>query len=187
MRSGSEFNRQRNEYVDYLILEARRSLDVGAVVRKHTNVQNLTPLLLPVKNFHSRHLTELLESLFWNLHSTDAPDDLINKATANFLSAHPRVRPPDADRHCLSDKVHYFKSPGKDRHGFFRNTTAESHGTECLLNARSRLGGTFPYKFHYDCVPVKGSVAGAYPNCHDPDVGSPRSTHINISPNDYIA
>ena len=85
INASNEFNRARNEYVEYLIDEARRSLDVSAIVKKHTNVQNLTPILLPVRNFRSKHLTTMLANLFWGLHAAPAPDDLIEPARESEL------------------------------------------------------------------------------------------------------
>ena len=143
---------------------------------------------LPVRNFRSDHLKTMLNNLFWSLSRDASPDDLIKAETDRFIKAHPRTYPSDTDRrHCLSDKILYFKSPGRDRHGFFRHAANKGHGADCLLNARSRLGGTFNYQFHYDCEPVKGRLASSYPNCHDSLCSLPRASHVNISPNDYVS
>jgi len=184
--SNNAFNRAMNDYVEHLLEESRRALEVSAVVRKHTNIQNLTPLLLPVRNFASAYLMTLLENLFWKLGSDPSPDDLIKQETKQFVARVPLVYPPDADRHCFSDAVLFFKSPGKHRHGFYRHSPTNQHELQCLLNARSRLGGTFDYKFHYDCTPLKGGVAATYPNCHDHPSWPSKHTHVNIAPNDYI-
>jgi hypothetical protein len=156
-----------------------------AVVRKYTSVHNLTPLLLPTKNFESDRLAELLGNLFWGLAANGAPDALIAQETERFLVAHPWTRMPGDDRRCLLDGVHYFRSPGHERHGFFRFSAAAGHINACLLNARSRLGGTYGYTFHYDCNAVNGGLRGDYPNCHWARV-PPKKHHVNIAPNDFI-
>lgn len=185
---GQLFNTERNEYISYIEDECRRAITVSAVVRKHTNVQNLTPLLLPVLNFNSAHLTGMLMNIFWSLSSAPSPDEIIKRETARFFGSHPRVpEPSGSGRHCFSNSVLVFKSPGRDRHGFFRNGGANKHNNICLLNARSRLGGTFDYRFHYDCEAVRGRLASEYSNCHSDTTKLSRSTHVNISPNDYIS
>jgi hypothetical protein len=79
----------------------------------------------------------------------------------------------------------YFKSPGSDRHGFFRHPPDPAHHPECLLKARSRLGSPFRHTFHYDCTGVHGRLAATYPNCHGDPV-CPKPTHVNIAPSDYV-
>ena len=127
----------------------------------------------------------MLDTLFWNLSRNTQPDNLISQETERFFAAHPWTNKPGDDQHCLSDGVHYFKSPGQARHGFFRYSEEAKHNHGCLLNARSRLGGTYEYTFHYDCNAVTGGLWAEYPNCHDVLV-PPKSRHANIAPNDYV-
>lgn len=174
-----------NEYVDTLVSEVATLRDRAALVRERTNVHNITPLLLPTRNFDSRALAALLNTLYREIGVHPDPRLLLEQELARFHAAHPRVTPPDSQMSCFSDGTLFFKSPGKHRHGFYQHTNKNGHVSECLLNARSRLGGTYDYKFHYDCTQVKGCLASSYPNCHGGS-GQPKPTHVNIAPNDYV-
>ncbi|UCI08682.1 hypothetical protein [Mesorhizobium sp. B1-1-8] len=178
-------NEHLNEFAKRVISSAKLLRDRSKIVSDFTTVANLTPLLLPTRNFRSEALQNLLWPLYRDLAIADQPNQTIKSALQTFFAACPKTHAPGQERHCFSDGHHYFQSPGKARHGFFRNTNSDSHNGACLLNARSRLGGTYDYKFHYDCIPVKGGLKRKYPNCH----GAPREpkpTHVNIAPNDYI-
>ena len=107
----------------------------------------------------------------------------MRKAANNFERQHPKVKPPNRDHSCYSDKRLYFCSPGGDRHGYFRHD-AKGHDATCLLAARSRFGGSFAHDLHYDCQPVDG-LAAEYSNCHGVSTPS-KPTYVNICPNDYI-
>jgi hypothetical protein len=183
--SKNELNRQLSEYINYLQKEARRAIDLSLLIKRFTNVHNLTPLILPRRNFDSVRVDEMLEALFWNIGESSNPEELISTAIDQFVGAHPRTKATDDDRHCFSDGRLYFKSPGRSRHGFFRYVAENRHSPLCLLNARSRIGGIYDYKFHYDCTPVAGRLASSYPNCHNVQV-TPKPTYVNIAPNDFI-
>ncbi|RWR04020.1 hypothetical protein [Paenirhodobacter populi] len=178
-------NREVNSYIDNLVKESRRIRNVAKTVTRFTGVANLTPLLLPPVNFRGNELMTLLRSLYDNLHSCKNVDNLILEEIKKFKAISPLVRPPESNQSCYSDGRLFFKSPGKDRHGFFRNSAADLHAKKCLLNARSRIGGSYPHSFHYDCMPVRGALDKSYPNCHG-DNGKPKERHVNISPSDYI-
>jgi hypothetical protein len=184
--SANSFNQQINAYLEYIVVECRRAIDLSGKVRAKMQVQNLTPLLLPVVNFKSDALVALLGSLFWNLAQSATPEALIEEETRKFISQHPRVRPPDEERHCYSDELHFFRSPGRHRHGFLRHSQSSTHSPACLLNARSRIGGSFDYTFHFDCMPVRGNTHQHYPNCHGIHCAPGHHQNVNIAPNDYV-
>ncbi|WP_315751878.1 MULTISPECIES: hypothetical protein [unclassified Bradyrhizobium] len=175
----NEFAKQVTEAA----IELRR---IARTVSEFTNVQNLTPLLLPLRNFASVKLRSILDDLYGNLPRVADRKPYIESVVKSFIADHPRVRPPGQDRHCFSDGRLFFKSPGRDRHGHFRNAAADNHAMICLLNARSRIGGHYPADFHYDCVPVRNGLASDYPNCHAMRTAPGRATHVNISPNDFV-
>jgi hypothetical protein len=174
----------QRRYVEYISAEAQELRQRAYLVKEQLDVYNLTPLLLPSENFRSPHLHNLLEGIFWSAGlSSDLPV-LLKNATSEFKRHHPRVYPPEDNRSCFSDGSLFFRSPGKHRHGFFRHLAVQGHVEACLINARSRLGSSYDYRFHYDCVAAH-RLANAYPNCHS--VGMPpKPTHVNIAPNDYI-
>ena len=159
---------------------------LSAIVSDFTSVANLTPLLLPLKNFRSNHLRQMIEALYFGLADSDAPKEMISSAVKRFFGAHPRTHRDNEDRHCFSDGYLYFRSPGKDRHGFFRNGADSAHSLACLLNARSRIGGRFPSTFHFDCVAVRGSLASQYLNCHSDHTRPADPINVNIAPNDFV-
>ena len=184
-RNKREVNERLNAYAEYVAKEVLELRNRARRVRAHTNVHNLTPLLLPLRNFASKELDGMLRRLFDGLGTDQDPNGLLREEVDRFIVAHPRTTPPDADRHCLCNGTLYFKSPGKHRHGFYRHSKDKGHEPTCLLNARSRLGGSYDYKFHYDCTPVRGKLAAHYPNCHGAPC-EPKPTHVNIAPNDCI-
>jgi hypothetical protein len=184
--SPSQFQNKLNAYVEYLVAQSRKAIELAVIVRKNTKVHNLTPLLLPLRNFRSGALSQLLGTLFWKLGQTQTPEELIKDEIQKFVSCHPRVYPPGDTKSCYSDGVHFFKSPGRHRHGFYRHTQGNVHEPQCLLNARSRIGGTFDYTFHFDCEPSRGKLAESYPNCHSLPCSPSVQTHVNVAPNDFI-
>lgn len=173
-----------SRYVNYLAQEANELRSRASLFSGFTQVQNITPLLLPVRNFHSPHHQVLLTTLWQGLGTTTDVKQTTTDAVARFVAQHPRVLPPNSRQTCFTDGSLYFKSPGRNRHGHFRHSSVEVHSAACLLNARSRLGGSYPHDFHYDGEPHR-KLATSYPNCHG-EGKSPKSTHVNIAPNDYI-
>ncbi|WP_156526652.1 hypothetical protein [Bradyrhizobium sp.] len=169
--------------VDDSAIELRR---LSSIVSEYTAVANLTPLLLPLGNFRSSHLRAILEQLYSELANSDDPKALITASVKKFFDVHPRTHYGSEPRHCFSDGYLFFRSPGKNRHGFFRHAPESTHAWACLLNARSRIGGRYAAKFHYDCVPVSGALAGQYENCHRIETTPNSREYVNIAPNDYI-
>jgi len=183
-------NSRLNDYQRYLEEELSEIKDRVLVVKSFTNIHNLTPLLLPCANFFGPEFKDMLRRLYDRLGVHHDPVTLVNDEIAAFLARYPRVYPQPTGHHrqghhCLSDGKLYFKSPGKDRHGFFRPGQDRGHVPTCLLNARSRLGGSYAHNFHFDCEPTSGSLDKTYPNCHGAPV-PPKKQHVNIAPNDYI-
>ena len=181
-----QLNSVLNQFAEELAEAAIEIRGLSRIISEFTNVANLTPLLLPLRNFRSDGLKSTLKQLYEGLAEADDAKTFIVSTIKSFLAFHPRVRAPEDDRHCFSDGYLYFRSPGKHRHGFFRNVATANHNVACLLNARSRIGGHFPASFHYDCIARNGPLAGEYPNCHDVGCAPGQDTHVNIAPNDFI-
>lgn len=184
-RNANERNKLLNDFADELVKRATHLRAVARVVSEQTSVANLTPLLLPLRNFGSRHLEDMFREIFERVACEPDPKTFLKARVEEFLRKHPRTFAEGAKRNCLSDGVLYFQSPGKALHGFTRHTSREGHDEECLLNARSRLGGDYRHSFHYDCLPVRGKLRAHYDNCHGSPT-APKKTHVNIAPNDYI-
>lgn len=152
-----------------------------------TSVANLSPLLLPVGNFRAKEFVEILKGVFDNAWRCDDIPKLIKDSYRRFYSKYPLTFADENRRamHCFSDGYLYFKSPGKNRHGFLKNHMADAHAPTCILNARSRLGGVYSHTLHYDCQACTGSLHSTYDNCHGEKM-PPKEKHVNIAPNDYI-
>lgn len=163
---------------------AQRLRKIYPQVSDKTQVANLSPLLLPVRNFRADPLEEMRSALYSGLSTHKSPGELIEEKVKTFKTSHPPVKPPDGKQHCYTDGYLFFKSPGRDRHGFFRNSGEGGHADDCIMRARSRLGGSIPYTLHYDCTPVR-KLAKAYLNCHGHSK-PPNDRHVNIGPSDFI-
>lgn len=178
-------NELLNGFEKAVVEGSRKLREVSRVIAHHTDKANLNPLLLPLRNFHGRELEALLRTVFENAPYDADVGKLIDRCLKDFNSKHPWVTPDTEAQRAMSDGTLYFKSPGKNRHGFLRNSDAGSHSRECLLNARSRLGARYSFNLHYDCTPVKGKLKPSYDNCHG-HASPPKERHVNIAPNDYI-
>jgi hypothetical protein len=185
LSSTRALNEQLNLIATRVIEGAQRLRELSRLISDFTGVANLTPLLLPVTNFRVPAFLEMLQGLYQNVGQSKDPKALIEEAVKRFIAKSPRVYPPGESRHCLSDGRLFFRSPGRDRHGYFRLKAAEAHNPMCLLNARSRIGGSYDYRFHYDCIPTTGRLLASYDNCHGAAT-LPKERHVNIAPNDFI-
>lgn len=170
-------------YQNYLADEAKELRERAKRISEFTHIRNLSPFLLPNKNFDSRYHRILLSVLYANLGTVADVGKFMQKAAKNFERHHPKVKPAGSKYSCYSDKKLYFCSPGGNRHGYFRHN-AQGHSPACVLAARSRFGGSYAHDLHYDCQPVS-ALATSYPNCHCAPT-TPKSTHANICPNDYV-
>jgi hypothetical protein len=184
--NGPQIRSLLNEFAQHVTDAAIELRGMARIVSEFTNIQNLTPLLLPLRNFQSPTLRSILAELYEKLPQATDRKTFVDSLVKKFITFHPRVFPPGQNRHCFSDGRLFFKSPGRDRHGRFRNATADRHEMTCLLNARSRIGGHYPFDFHFDCEPVKGGLANYYSNCHAAKTAPCKNTHVNIAPNDFI-
>ena len=175
----------KGKVIERLIVEGAQKLrQVYPQVSDRTRVSNLSPLLLPLRNFRSDALALMLRELYDELGRHEAPGNLLKEKVDRFKAIHPPTKPPDGSQNCYTDGHLFFKSPGRHRHGFFRNSGKNVHSDDCILRARSRLGGSIPYTMHYDCTPQR-KLAKAYPNCHC-EATPPKDTHVNIGPSDFI-
>lgn len=183
--NNNERNRLLNEYVVYIRKQLSILKSISNAVKERTDIRNLTPLLLPLRNFKSDYFIKMISNLFDQLGSHPDPRQMLDTEINQFFKRHPRVHPDDSAQHCFSDGTMYFKTPGRHRHGYYRHNNDDGHAVYCLINARSRLGGPYEHAFHYDCSPAKGKLADHFPNCHG-EPGPAKEKHVNIAPNDYV-
>lgn len=183
IRRSEEFGKLR-AYREYLVKEAKELRDRATRISEFTNIANVTPFLLPYRNFASRHHREIVDQLFLTLGTVDDIRQTMEAAKNDFHQHHARQKPPQGQQGCYSDGRLYFRSPGKARHGYFRHTLGQGHDPACLLAARCRYGGTYAHDLHYDCEPVD-KLEPSYPNCHGAQT-PPGWSHVNICPNDFV-
>ena len=183
-RSVAKRNQIRNHFVEALKREALAARRQADIVKGVVSRANMNPLLLPVRNFGRNELNDVLRSVYDQVGLAHDAAALLTSATREFEAAVPYVKPPDGQRRCFSDGTLLFKSPGNDRHGYYRNARDADHQLTCLLNARSRLGGGFAHAFHFDCVAVR-RLNAEYHDCHG-QTRAPKATHVNIAPSDAI-
>jgi hypothetical protein len=183
-RSRNARNRIQNAFLAQFqktVVDLRQRAEV---VKGVVSKANMSAFVLPVRNFRRKELGELLEDTFEKAGAVADLATLLRTNEQNFVKRVPMTTPPDSDRRCYSDGRHFFKSPGRDRHGYYKNAGDGDHQLTCLLNARSRLGGSLTHDFHFDCQPVR-TLDADYPDCHD-ERREPKKAHVNIAPSDGI-
>jgi hypothetical protein len=172
-------------YVDNMKTVVERLRGRAHVVRDVFSGQNFTPLLLPLRNFHSDVLAAQIEELFYGLGTIEDPRDRLERSKQAILAQHPLHRLASHTPFFQDNRQLRFKSPGKNRHGMAR-LIGEGHDHRCLIGARVRLGGPFDPLFHYDCEYERRNVDKTYANCHGASAEPAVKTHVNIAPSDAI-
>ena len=124
----ADHKRALNDFADQVFKAVNRLKDAVAAVRSVFSGNNLTPLLLPTRNFQSKRLIVVLQDLFTQLASSRNLPEFLNDAKNRILEEHPWVTPPDSRHRCLSDGILHFKSPGSARHGKARFIAMETIG-----------------------------------------------------------
>ncbi len=161
---------------------------LAAIHKEVTSRDNRTPLLLPIKNFDSSSLVELLNNSMADVLSRANPFEAIRWLTRNFESqCPPRAIDQNPKKYFVDDRKFVFKSPGSDRHGLAWAMGQSGHGDNCFVRSRYRLGAQYDPRFHYDCFPLRGRLPHNLINCHGEPVSKSASCkHVNIAPNDHI-
>jgi hypothetical protein len=178
-------NRQYLQFTGFIrqeLVHVRRL--VQALKKEFRERDSRTPLLLPVRNFKSHVLNELLievQKLRPGNPDYDVP-------LRELIEAKGLVSIKDGPKNSFFENRNsirfYGPSKAGARHGL--PSYSEPHTSACLVNAYFRLGTRYDVNFHYDCQYKDARLSGEFPNCHgEPESHSSR-THLNISPNDFI-
>jgi hypothetical protein len=187
-----ELNELKNELFDLLLkatICAKIVLDV--IYKEITECRNSTPLLLPIKNFHSKSLKLRLKELQTKLtnHALDkeAITQIMKEIIKLIKKDHP-LKNVENKQPCFSDdRGIEFHSPGSALHGIPHPKEGDNHLITCLLGGYRRFGAPFYVAFHYDCKKgEKGNLKGNFHSCHENPKIVEGNPHINISPNDYV-
>jgi hypothetical protein len=189
--NNNELNKSKNELVCLLSDATKRGrIALNAIGREVTEKRNRTPLLLPIKNFHSKKLQYLLTMLQERLAGLQdltekAAMEIVREIVKSFESKHPLIK-IDAKQPCFLDTRNVeFHPPGTALHGLPRPT--EDHPITCFLGGYRRLGAPFHAAFHYDCMRgERKKLRDSFHSCHAEPSTIEGSPHLNIAPNDFV-
>jgi hypothetical protein len=179
-------NESKNNLIKILeerVSDTKESLNL--IKKEITQKANKTPLLLPLKNFDSTVLVNLVKDLYDTIVDIEDKNSAIKTTVENIIKSHPPQRIGSRPHLCMVDdrKVEYH-SPGKSLHGVSRPNAG--HPKECLLSGNIRLGAKFAPGFHYDCLKGNANLNGLFWGCHTAQSQRSGSPHLNIAPNDHI-
>jgi hypothetical protein len=177
-----------NELVILLRKAAKQVRDsLGPLKKELTERSNKTPLLLPLRNFRSKHLQSTLWQLHSELPSSSDKRAAIEAAVREFEREHPSQQDnPKNPSFFVDDTGIWFRAPGRDRHAFARSDDSEQHAENCVLAGRRRLGAPYDPAFHYDCTRKGKKLKGLFVGCHEGAKEMEGHPHLNIAPNDFV-
>lgn len=159
-----------------------------AIRKEVVERSNKTPLLLPIRNFKSRYLTNKLQQLQNNLSSCEEHTEKIREYIHEIEQVHPiHCDDRNKSRFFIDEREVWFRAPGRDRHAFSR--PKKGHLDTCILSGYRRLGVAYDPAFHYDCTNKfgKGKLKGEFFTCHgDLAKSMEGNPHLNIAPNDFV-
>lgn len=182
---------RRRQYFQFISFLQRELVHVrklfGALQREVKERDSRTPLLLPVRNFSSSALNELIvevQKLRPREQDYDVP--LRTLVGSKGLLSVRQVEKGRTRTYFENRNAIRFYGPSKagPRHGL--PSYKAPHNLGCLVNAFFRLGVRYDAAFHYDCRYANRHIGGRFPNCHSEEQACSLSAHLNISPNDFI-
>ncbi len=166
-----------------------------AVTAMNTEVRarlNRSPLLLPIRNFESELLQEVVLELAVTLPRAKDPNTTIAAACCRIEQEFPFGKIGGSSRRCfMNGKEVQFRPPNGALHGVAASSDPP-HNRDCYLNGLLRLGGSYDPGFHYDCIRDRSEgrrripLVGKFYDCHGsfrPQTGDP---HLNIGSNDFV-
>ena len=149
-----------------------------------TSRANSTPILLPIRNFESGRLADMLRRLEVEILDSRDKNVLVARHRKEFGKHHPPKKPVMGKRKFYSDRRSIeFHPPGSARHGVPHRDSR--HPNTCRLSAYARLGAPYDIAFHYDCTKGK-KLHGEFSNCHEEIKYYEGGPHLNIAPNDFV-
>jgi hypothetical protein len=163
----------------------RRS--IAALSKEFRERDSKTPLLLPLRNFGSERLVELVCAVQDQAAESEDFYPSIRAKIDKFQSTSLRTVVEGKKTYFQNDRAIRFTGPKKAgaRHG--KPTGLPPHHLECLLNGVFRAGAPYDVGFHYDCTHELGQIGGSFFNCHDHGhVYVAKRDYLNIAPNDAL-
>jgi hypothetical protein len=182
---------QVREYIRVLVRqlmsELRHARKLLQVIKKEVQERDTrTPVLLPVRNFASAELIDLLVAI---QQLRPVEPDYGAAFRALIVEAENRgLRSVSVGRSSYFENSREirFSGPSKAgaRHG--RPSFVPPHIPACLVSGYVRLGARYDERFHYDCEHRRGGITGDFEDCHGAEVRVPPCSHVNIAPNDHV-
>lgn len=188
MHSTQAQRTSKNELIALLrakIIETCAS--ISAIKKEFDERLRKTPLLLPIKNFHSNELRPLISALYDQIpFPSENPQQSLSISIQGIERSIPRTAIDKKSFYVDERGVHFFAPGTNDMHGVARPST--DHPELCLLAGRRRFGAPYNPSFHFDCThPPKSKLKGAFFMCHGNMPSELTGTpHLNISPNDHV-
>lgn len=145
---------------------------------------NYQALTLPIRNFNSIILTNLLETLS---RKTMAKDflNLFNESLSKLKrSRHPKRRSKSREQFYVDDNESYFQY-GLEKHGNYE--TGFPHLRSCQIKGLYRFGFKMEQGRHFNMTSSAGFLSNkTLFNCHGETVSIKKADHINIFSNDFV-
>lgn len=186
--TGNERRYEVNRLVNMLVPICTNLRTRTKIIHDHlTSRARRTPLLLPPQNFGSQNLDDALRTLQAQAVHKNPLEPFINRIIDQIERTVERQR-SGGRSHYVNEAGLVFTAPSRTEfHAHARRPEfGDEHQHTCFLRGRSRLGGSYNPRFHYDCHSVHGQLGAEYISCHGQSFRPPRSTHVNIAPNDNV-
>src|SRR6266508_502977 len=182
--SGMTVRRSKNVLIQALRLasdEAKKA--IPPLKKEITERDNRTPLLLPIKNFHSKQLAAEISALQEVLFDAEDKPQAVILTVRELERCHPMQTPDRGHRRFfIDDRKVQFRPPGTNRHAFAR--AEGGHPETCLLSGRRRLGAPFDHAFHYDCQKGTGNIRELFYGCNEGRSMREGNPNLNMEPTD---
>jgi hypothetical protein len=189
---GRGFYQGRNE-LTVRIREATGRLrqKVGLIRHEINSHRSTTPFLLPVVNFSSDTLKELLMEAATLIPMSLDVAGALEQIKTRFDRRHGRVVVGERSYYADQRGMVFKAPPDRLLHGQnLRGNTihgGKGHLEWCTVTSRTRLGAPYKTSFHYDCeFGRRQRISRHFTGCHGQTVNAQNWTHANIAPNDWV-
>jgi hypothetical protein len=180
---GQAHRKQYNRFIGALKRELTHVRKLATALKKEfVERDSRTPLLLPLRNFRSTELNQLMIDV-QNFRTGEPDYDVSLRRLINSRGPQSLRESGKTFFENRNSIRFYGPSKGGARHGL--PVYNPPHNLTCMVNAFFRLGARYDVRFHYDCQYAAGQIGGIFPNCHDHEENWSKRTHLNVAPNDF--
>lgn len=160
-------------------------LKAFSIVHNHMNdATGISLMGLPIKNFKSNELAEIVEICNKWYMINDFSSKLQNSLSLLKTRRKPRPRTGrKAPKFIIDDKDNLYEL-GKEEHAQIE--TGKPHVFFCYAAGHFRFGKRIDARKHYNVSKADGMISGEFLDCHGEECLVKPKTHINMFSNDYI-